>query len=635
MPLSELSRLRLFRDLPEEPVRLLEGAVRRAAAVPDETILEMMQEDEPFRYFFFLVQGQVKVVGFDDEARPKVLNFLRKGEFFVDKSITWRGQVSTKVIAITDVELWIVPRESLRNLAQEYPPFHEMVLRLGDRIDYRNRIYTEDKYARSVLEFLIRTELTQASSVKITQMDKCIECDTCYQACEDRHGFQRLSRGYARFGILDFAQSCITCFYPACIPPCPVDAIVFSPKSGQVEILDNCIGCAACAHACQYGAIRMHRTIAGDSRFARFKPENPRVKLKFVADKCDHCDGYDDMTCITSCPTGAIIEVEATDLLENPKVFGADEGGRRSLPSMTESGWFRSLLQAGYVAAILFFASLLGWEALALTRWPALSVLSTLQRDRFVPADFTMKFEKGSDLCVLLGNVGFVLVLFSLLYPFRKAFPRLFKHLGRKPVWLDFHNSCGILGTIFVLFHTGLYFPFAPASFAYLSLVLVMLSGIFGRFLYMTIPRGVAGTELKMRDIEEEDAAITQKLDALFGGSERHRAWVNRIVASLTHEADDASSVLALIRAMIQTRLLLLRFRLHPPAEVRDQGRQIGVFLRLLHRKIRLARNVAFLGLTSRLFVRWQYVHRPFAYALGALATGHVIYNVLYFNWGA
>jgi hypothetical protein len=84
---------------------------------------------------------------------------------------------------------------------------------------------------------------------------------------------------------------------------------------------------------------------------------------------------------------------------------------------------------------------------------------------------------------------------------------------------------------------------------------------------------------------------------------------------------------------VIRTRLLLWRLRFHPPKELRIHRRQIGIFLQLLARKIRLARNVAFLGLSSRLFVRWQYVHRPFAYALGALVIGHVIYNVLFFRW--
>src|SRR5689334_12992414 len=166
---SELQRLRLFRDIPQPALLLLQGSVRRANADPDETILELPNEDDLFHFFFFIVKGQVKVVGFDEEARPKPLNFLRKGEFFVDKTVNWRGQVATKIIAITPCEFLILPRDELKALARQFPPFHEKLRALTDRIDYRNRIYSEDRYARSILEFLINSELTQASRVKITQ----------------------------------------------------------------------------------------------------------------------------------------------------------------------------------------------------------------------------------------------------------------------------------------------------------------------------------------------------------------------------------------------------------------------------------------------------------------------------------
>jgi Fe-S-cluster-containing hydrogenase component 2 len=632
-PPSELRRLRLFRDVPQQTLLLLEGTVRRANAEANETILELTQDDEFFQYFFFVVKGQVKIVGFDDEARIKPLNFLRKGDFFVDKAVAWRGQVATKVIAITDVELLIVPRDPMKSLTQQVPRFHEELTVLSDRIDYRNRIYTEDRYARTVLEFLVNTALTQASCVKITQLDKCIECNTCYQACEERHGFQRLARGYARFGVLDFSQNCLTCFYPTCIPPCPVDAIIYNVQKGEVEILEHCIGCALCAKACQYGAIRMYKVVPGDPRFRRFQLPNGKGKPKFIADKCDHCQGYKDMACIANCPTGALIEAEATDLLENPRVFGAEEGIRRPLPSMTESGWWNGALQALYVAVGVFSFLLLSWEAIALKRWPGLSMLVTLQQEGWIPTSFSIQLEKSSGYCILLGNLAFFFLLIAMLYPLRKTFPRWFKYLGKKPLWLDLHNTCGILAALYAFFHTGFFFPFAPATFAYLALFLVALSGIFGRFLYMTIPRGVAGTELKIKDIQEEDAALTQKLDALFEGSSRHREAIERIVASLTGKASKRASVWTLFQAVLRTRFFLWKLRFNPPPELRVHRRQIGVFLSLLARKVRLARNVAFLGLSSRLFVRWQYVHRPFAYALGALVIGHVIYNVLFFRW--
>ncbi|HLG19401.1 MAG TPA: 4Fe-4S dicluster domain-containing protein [Bdellovibrionota bacterium] len=631
VPLTELARLQLFKDIPAGSLESLEGSVHRATIDQGETILELAKEKQLFENFYFIAHGHVKVIGLDEEARVKPLNFLRKGDFFVDKSVNWRSQVATKAVAMTGVELLILPREEFRRATQSHHPLEKKLKELADRIDYRNRIYSEDRYARSVMEFLIETELTQASRIKITEMDKCIECNTCYQSCEERHGFQRLERGYAHFGVLDFAKSCLTCFYPTCIPACPVDSVLFNPKNGEVEIDDSCIGCSACARACQYGAIKMYKVVPDDARFARFLKPGKKIKPKFIADKCNHCDGYDDMVCITNCPTGAIIEVEASDLFDNPRVFGAGAGAWHRLPSKIERHPVELALQKFYVLLGFLGTFWLLWEAYALNRFPAASILKQFQLSGVIPSDFGLEFRRGSQYCNFLGNAGFALILFALLYPLRKGFPKLFKYFGKKPLWLDFHNFCGIFGTILVLFHTGFVFPFQPSTFGFLALVAVAASGVFGRFLYQAIPRRVAGTELEMKEIEEEDAAITQKLDALMEGSTKHRDLIRAITQSLAQDAERNPTLWSYIRSVVKTYWLLWRLRIYWPKELRIHRRQIGVFLTLLHEKLRLQRNVAFLSLSSRLFVRWQYIHRPFAYIMSAIAIGHVIRNLIFF----
>jgi Fe-S-cluster-containing hydrogenase component 2 len=629
---TELRRLRLFRDVPLPALALLEGKIRSLTVPQGETIVELVQSDQTFRYFFFIVRGQVKALGLDEEARLKPLNFLRKGDFFVDKSFNWRSQVATKMVALTDVELMLLPRDETKQVARTYPPLQDKLRALSEKIDYRNRIYSEDKYARSVLEFLIDNELTQASRVKITQLDKCIECDTCYKSCTDRHGFVRLERGYARFGTLDFAKSCLTCFYPTCIPACPVNAIAFNVLKGEVEILDNCIGCAACERACQYGAIRMFKVERGNPRFHRFLNSGGKIKPKFIADKCNHCEGWEDMACVSNCPTGAIIEVEAGDLLENPRIFGTGAGVSKQLPSRTKRGWLDTFLQGSYVIGGFLLAAWLTIEVYALSRAPSLSLLLQLQAKGLIPADSKLKFERGSDFCFALGNLGFTLLFIGMAYPLRKGIPRLFKHLGKQPAWLDFHNFCGVMATLLIIYHTGFYFPFQPSSFAMLGLAIVAVSGVFGRFLYQMIPRGVAGTELKMRDIEEEEAAITAKLDALFEGTTQHREAINRIVGSLTADATANPTVRSMVRSVLKTWFLLLIFRWRLPRELRVNRRQTGVLLELLHDKIRIRRNVAFLSLSSRLFMAWRYVHRPVAYLTVTIAIGHAIYNLIFFS---
>ncbi len=631
----ELKKLILFKDLQNQDFEKLQGYVRRASAQAGEVIIELPKSDEGFQYFFFIAIGQVYVSGLDVEAKIRPLNFLRKGDFFVDKSFQWDSQVTTKVTAITDSEILLVSKEQLRSIAKNSESFQKQLLEISERVDYRNRIYNEDTHAQSVLEFLIQTGLTQASRVKITQLDKCIACDTCYDACEERHGFQRLTRGYAKFGVLDFAKSCLTCFYPTCIPACPVDSVVFNQDTGEVDILDSCIGCTSCAQACQYGAITMYKAEPENPHHQRFFSPTKKIKPKFIADKCNHCEGYKDMACITNCPTDAIIEINATALLENPRIFGVGKDAHDPLQILTADSPWASRSQSLYLFTAFVMTFFLMYEVLTLKRWPALSVLANLQMLGLIPATFSIAMKKGSDLCVFLGNVGFALILVTMMYPVRKALPKIFKRLGKKPRWLDFHNYTGFLGTLLLSFHTGFTFDLTSGTMGYLALVTVMLSGFLGRFLYQMIPRGVAGTELQMRDIENEDRVISEKLDIIFSHSKSQREKVHEAVNKIVGEQGQEQTFFRMIRSFVVTQTYIRRLINQLQDTQKLSTSELEKLATLLNEKVKLARNVAYLSFSYKLFKKWQYIHRPFAYVMGTFAIYHIIRNLIYFQWNS
>lgn len=629
----ELKKLILFKDLDDDDIESLQGFVRRASAQAGEVIIELPKSTASFQYFFFIAIGQVYVTGLDMEAKTRPLNFLRKGDYFVDKSFQWDTQMTTQVTAITDSELLIVSKDQLKKIAKGSQSFEKQLLDISDRIDFRNRIYNEDVHAQSVLEFLIQTGLTQASRVKITQLDKCIACDTCYDACEERHGFQRLTRGYAKFGVLDFAKSCLTCFYPTCIPACPVDSVVFDQKTGEVDILDSCIGCTSCAQACQYGAITMYKAEPENPYHKRFFSPDKKIKPKFIADKCNHCEGYKDMACISNCPTDAIIEINATALLENPRIFGVGKDARDPQQILTVESPWANWFQGLYIFFALVSTFFLMWEIGALKRWPGLSVLANLQSLGFIASDFELTIQKGSDLCVFLGNLGFALILVAMLYPVRKALPKFFKRLGKKPRWLDFHNFCGYMGTLLISFHTGFDFMLSGSTIGYFALILVALSGFLGRFLYQMIPRGVAGTELQMRDIENEDNMISEKLDVIFSHSKSQREKVQEAVKKIVGEEGQTLTFFRMIRSFLVTPGYIRKLM----NELQDtQKLTMGELMKLetlLIEKVKLARNVSYLSFSYKLFQKWQYIHRPFAYIMGGFAICHIVYNLYLFKW--
>ena len=93
-----------------------------------------------------------------------------------------------------------------------------------------------------------------------------------------------------------------------------------------------------------------------------------------------------------------------------------------------------------------------------------------------------------------LGVAGFILMLMTeTLYSFRKR-SRLARW-GRPASWLRFHIVTGLVGPYMVLLHSAWKLNGLAAA-AMLMTVIVVASGVIGRYIYTRIPRGAGGEEL-------------------------------------------------------------------------------------------------------------------------------------------
>lgn len=86
-----------------------------------------------------------------------------------------------------------------------------------------------------------------------------------------------------------------------------------------------------------------------------------------------------------------------------------------------------------------------------------------------------------------IGIAGFVLMLMTAtLYSLRKL--RVDAGWGSTASWLKFHMVTGLVGPYMVLLHTAMRFH-GLAGLTMLLTVLVVASGLVGRFLYTRVPR--------------------------------------------------------------------------------------------------------------------------------------------------
>ena len=121
-----------------------------------------------------------------------------------------------------------------------------------------------------------------------------------------------------------------------------------------------------------------------------------------------------------------------------------------------------------------------GQRGLLLALWfalgAALGALGKWVHDRQI-------YTAGSDFGYYLGLLGGLLMLSLLLYPLRKRQVLFGERCGRMQHWFRFHVCAGICGPLLVLFHSTFRSSSLNAAAALYAMLLVVLSGIIGRFI--------------------------------------------------------------------------------------------------------------------------------------------------------
>ena len=180
--------------------------------------------------------------------------------------------------------------------------------------------------AGSLMNFLMREGLGEATNVLVIDESLCVGCDNCEKACAETHGgVSRLDReAGATYANVHIPTACRHCEQPHCMKDCPPNAIRRS-ESGEVYINDSCIGCGNCQANCPYGVIRMVydapkkprlvvvaavRRQTARAKQPGYEPSAAAKEKGKKAVKCDACVGIDGgPACVRACPTGAAIRI--------------------------------------------------------------------------------------------------------------------------------------------------------------------------------------------------------------------------------------------------------------------------------------------------------------------------------------
>jgi len=224
-------------------------------------------------------------------------------------------------------------------------------------------------------------------------------------------------------------------------------------------------------------------------------------------------------------------------------------------------------------------------------------------------------------------GVGIAATLFMLLnfvYPIRKRL-KIFKGRGSIAPWLRFHVFVGLMSPIVILFHSAFQWRNMVASLTYVSLVIVVLTGLVGRFLYGLVQ--VEGWKASLARMRAE-LAPTLARAAL-----RHDPALDRVLDEASAPPDAGGS---LVGRLLSAPWEVLRLSV-------GLGRARPLFLdasdyrQFRRRCVRVARMRIRVGLhrrLKRLLNAWRIFHVVLAVVLLGVIAVHVGVSLhLGFRW--
>jgi Fe-S-cluster-containing hydrogenase component 2/CRP-like cAMP-binding protein len=367
---SLLGRMALFQGIPAADIRRIAEETQVRQYDRDERLFSEDGPGGPVREsMHIMLEGFVKVARRTTsgtghaKSDERIIAYRQGGDYFAGGLDLLGDGRAVTVTTITRARVAEIPRRTLLALFERYPEVNQrFTMRLQQYRDAASAASTgifdplvfshtevansrSDAEARAGLRSLVGGGVVEGTEVLVIDLDKCIHCNECEEACARRHGHSRMNRKGMVVGNISIATACRQCQDPVCML-CSRAGIARLP-SGEVYITESCIGCGICAERCPYDNISI-MTLEEEvnapptwQRFGNFftkgtgkergrkslptlqsaapgpltthQPLNGYDEMrKKLAIKCDLCAGYDNQACVQACPTGAAIRVQPT-----------------------------------------------------------------------------------------------------------------------------------------------------------------------------------------------------------------------------------------------------------------------------------------------------------------------------------
>jgi len=267
--------------------------------------------------------------------------------------------------------------------------------------------------------------------------------------------------------------------------------------------------------------------------------------------------------------------------------------------------------------------------------WVAIAVPATLPGLGYYLTPIQERpFVPGHDLFASSALVGHgygvvgagMMIVGVVAYALRRRVSAL-SRLGKLRRWLQVHIFLCTLGPYLVVLHTTFRIG-GIVAIAFWSMLLVVASGVFGRYVYVRIPKTIQGHFLTLEALEARREEAAETIRRRFGLGD---GIVDRLLRNARPPRPDGP---------FQAILIALRWDLgHRRAQRQLEGILDGIgesprarkdLARLLREEGRRELQIALLHPFQRLFRYWHVFHLPLAIVMLLILGVHVTVAILF-----
>lgn len=278
-----------------------------------------------------------------------------------------------------------------------------------------------------------------------------------------------------------------------------------------------------------------------------------------------------------------------------------------------------------FVSALVI--ACLGFYEMASQRFtPGSSILNAAHSKGHL-TDYPVIYEAGDGIWHPLGWVGSGMMCLMMLYSVRKRF-KIFRNFGSLRHWLSAHMFLGIVGPLLVTLHTTFRLHGIIAT-SFWCMIVTVLFGIMGRYIYVQIPHSINGAELADRDIDDLVNELDEELGLLHLTEDNMSTLLEKYLLPADEEEERKETnpfkvLLYMLRSDIGSRFTSTSVKRFLKKGVKVSWKDRRTIAAIINKKAALLRRKNFLKTTQSLLHYWHVLHIPLAAVMFLIMFLHI-----------